>query len=81
MRIDTKYNVIWILGQATAGETNSLVTIHDTLLRKKLFGELGQVPHFPTYFPNLDGEDLPNEFFVDDLHNFNDPTILFKEEE
>ena len=78
--MNSKFNVIWILGQGTAGETNSLVTIYDTILPLKSCKALEQTPNFPTYFPNPE-EELPEEMFVDDLHNFNDPTIMYKEDE
>lgn len=70
-----------MLGQATAGETNSMVTIYDTFIRNKKWGVLNEVPPFPTYFPNPENENLPEQLYVDDLHNFNEPTILFKEED
>lgn len=81
VRVNTKYNVIYVLGQATAGETNSLVTIHDTLLRRKSLKTLEVTPCFPTYFRDLGNEELPEELFVDNVHNFNESTIVFKEDE
>lgn len=42
---------------------------------------LNTPPHFPTYFPTSEDEVLPEEFFVDDLHNFEDPTIMYEVEE
>jgi hypothetical protein len=32
LRVNTKYNVIWVKGAAVAGETNSIVYIYDTRL-------------------------------------------------
>jgi hypothetical protein len=32
LRVNTKYNVIWVKGQGIAGETNSFVYIYDTRL-------------------------------------------------
>ncbi|KAJ8679821.1 hypothetical protein QAD02_015608 [Eretmocerus hayati] len=80
MRINTKYNVIWVLGQASAGETGSFVTIYDTKLPLKSHEKLERTPYFPTHFPNPE-EPLPEELFEDDLHNFLDPTIEFAETE
>ncbi|XP_058791599.1 large ribosomal subunit protein uL3m [Phymastichus coffea] len=79
LRINTKYNVIWLLGQNTAGEVGALVTMFDTLLPLKSLKATQVTPYFPTYFPNIH-EELPEELFVDDLHNYEDPTIMFKEE-
>jgi len=37
-------------------------------------------PNFPTYFPDINGESLPEEMYAEDVHSFTDPTIEFKEE-
>ncbi|XP_016837828.1 39S ribosomal protein L3, mitochondrial [Nasonia vitripennis] len=81
VRINTRYNVIWVLGQASAGETNSLVQFYDTIVPLKTCKALNSPPHFPTYIPTNEDEVLPEELFVDDLHNFNDPTIMYEVEE
>ncbi|KAL7304021.1 hypothetical protein TKK_0003491 [Trichogramma kaykai] len=80
VRINTKYNVLWVLGSASPGECNSCVQIFDTVLPLKNCNYLKQTPYFPTYYPGRD-EELPEELMVDDLHNFNDPTIMFTEDE
>lgn len=81
VRINTRYNVIWVLGQASAGETNSLVQFYDTVVPTRTCKALETTPHFPTYLPTSEDEVLPEELFVDDLHNFNDPTIMYEVEE
>lgn len=74
-RMNTKYNVMWVSGQAIPGETNSIVTIYDTvlLLRKPK----NPLP-FPTYLPN-ELEDLPEEIYDEEIHKFGDDTILYNE--
>lgn len=52
----------------------------DTVLPLKNLKATEMTPYFPTYFPHIH-EELPEELFVDDLHNFNDPTVMFKEDE
>lgn len=75
-RINTKYNVLYVSGQAIAGETNSIVTIYDTILPLKK-------PTKPLPFPTLlkqdtleDGDDIYDE----EIHRFDAPTILFNEQ-
>ena len=80
VRINTRYNIIWVIGQNSPGETNNLVQIFDTMLPLKNCEALEQEPHFPTNFHNFE-DDIPEEYYVDDIHNFNDPTITFKEDE
>ncbi|XP_014213140.1 39S ribosomal protein L3, mitochondrial [Copidosoma floridanum] len=80
VRINTKYNIIWVRGQASAGETNSLVKIFDTLVPLKSSRVLKKPPHFPTYFPDPDNDPLPEEMCGENIHQFNDPTIMYKED-
>lgn len=77
MRINTKYNVLWVLGHNIPGETNNYCYIYDTLLPQRIRKE---PPNFPTYLPNDIKEPLPEEMYADDVHSFKDPTIEFKEE-
>lgn len=74
LRINTKYNILWVLGKGIPGETNNVVQLFDTVLPLK---KLKEPPVFPTYFPT--GEGLPEELFVDDLHEFGNPTIEFED--
>ncbi|XP_046411611.1 39S ribosomal protein L3, mitochondrial [Neodiprion fabricii] len=76
LRINTKYNVLWIHGISIPGETNSFVSIYDTILPLR---RLKESPSFPTYLPTAD-EPLPEELFCDELHPFTEPTIQFSEE-
>ncbi|XP_011865764.1 PREDICTED: 39S ribosomal protein L3, mitochondrial [Vollenhovia emeryi] len=76
LRINTKYNVIWVLGHNIPGETNTYCTIYDTLLPLRK----SNAPNFPTYLPSNAEESLPEELYVDDVHQFAEPTIEFKEE-
>lgn len=75
LRMNTKYNVLWVSGQAIPGETNSIVTIYDTVL--PLRKPKNPLP-FPTYLPS-ETEDLPQEIYDDSIHKFDDETILFNE--
>ncbi|KAL0118596.1 hypothetical protein PUN28_009341 [Cardiocondyla obscurior] len=77
LRINTKYNVIWVLGQNIPGETNSYCYMYDTRLPLR---KSQTMPNFPTYFPNTTDELLPEELYADDVHPFSDSTIEFQEE-
>ncbi|ENN76192.1 hypothetical protein HUJ04_002338 [Dendroctonus ponderosae] len=74
-RINTKYNVLWVSGQAIPGETNSIVYVYDTQLPTKT----PQKPlPFPTFFEN-ENETAPEDIFDEEVHSFADSTILFDE--
>ena len=80
-RINTKYNVMWVQGSAIAGETNNFVYVFDTMLplRKNKIE-----PPFPTSFePDLNDSDaarIPDDIWCDEIHSFEDPTILYKQD-
>ncbi|KAK9888437.1 hypothetical protein WA026_000685 [Henosepilachna vigintioctopunctata] len=72
-RINTKYNVLWVSGQAIPGETNSLVYVYDSLVPSKKPTE--PLP-FPTF---LHGDELPEDIYDKEVHSFEGPSILFDE--
>ncbi|XP_025832764.1 39S ribosomal protein L3, mitochondrial isoform X2 [Agrilus planipennis] len=74
LRINRKYNVMWVMGMGIPGETNSIVYIYDTVL--PLRKPSAALP-FPTYF-HKDEDVLPEEFYDENLHNFSDPSIVYK---
>ncbi|KAL6258096.1 hypothetical protein P5V15_010015 [Pogonomyrmex californicus] len=76
LRINTKYNVIWVLGHNIPGEVNTYCYMYDTLLPLK---KHKTVPNFPTYLPTITEESLPEELYADDVHPFTNPTLEFKE--
>ncbi|XP_078038883.1 mitochondrial ribosomal protein L3 [Augochlora pura] len=76
LRINTKYNVLWVYAPNLPGETNNMLYLYDTILPTKK----NTSPNFPTYFPNSDEDKLPENLYADDVHPFNDPTIEFKPE-
>jgi len=71
MRINSKYNVIYVRG-SVPGPRNSIVYIFDTLLPRK---KLREAPPHPTYFPPEDGS-LPSEDEChSSIHVFGSPSI------
>lgn len=76
LRINTKYNIIWVLAQNVPGETNTMCYLYDTVLPTKI----NTSPHFPTYLPDEKTGELPENLYADDVHPFADPTIEFQPE-
>nr|XP_018914189.1 PREDICTED: 39S ribosomal protein L3, mitochondrial isoform X1 [Bemisia tabaci] len=79
VRINTKYNVIYIRGQASPGNVGDLMYMFDTILplrRRKA----DEAPPFPTFFPHKLEEALPDDLYIDDMHQFNEPTIQYEPE-
>ncbi|XP_011309299.1 39S ribosomal protein L3, mitochondrial [Fopius arisanus] len=76
LRVDHKHNVLWVLGQALPGETNSLLVMYDTLLHGRRIREKGNAPPFPTYVPG--DEPLPDVVWDEKMHPFDAPTIEFE---
>ncbi|KAJ8867741.1 hypothetical protein PR048_031544 [Dryococelus australis] len=76
LRINTKYNVLWVKGPAVAGETNNICYIYDTFLPLK---KTNEAPCFPTFYPEDLEEPLPDELYSDELHPFSAPTITFQD--
>lgn len=78
-RINTKFNVMWVQSDCIPGSTNSLVYIYDTILPLR---KHKTPPHFPTNFDlakttdNNENDDI----WFEDVHNFKDATIRFKED-
>lgn len=74
-RMNTKYNVLWVSGQAIPGETNSIVTIYDTLL---FLRKPSKPLPFPTYLQTDDT--CQEDIYDEEVHVFGNPTITFSEE-
>ncbi|RZC39843.1 39S ribosomal protein L3, mitochondrial [Asbolus verrucosus] len=73
-RINTKYNVLYVSGQNIPGATNSIVYVYDSKIITKRPTEL--VP-FPTYIGGE--EELPENIYDKEVHEFGEPTIVFNE--
>ncbi|XP_015113943.1 39S ribosomal protein L3, mitochondrial [Diachasma alloeum] len=76
LRVDYKHNVLWVLGQALPGETNSLLQIYDSILNHRKIRETERAPPFPTYIPGK--APLPDVQWDESLHQFDAPTIEFE---
>lgn len=72
LRINTKYNVLWVQGHNVAGEINSVCYLYDTVLPLKKPTEA--LP-WPTSYEELSQENI----WADDMHDFLLPSIEFSE--
>ncbi|CAH1109181.1 unnamed protein product [Psylliodes chrysocephalus] len=75
LRINRKYNVLWVTGQAIPGETNSICFIYDSKL--PLRKPEKPLP-FPTYLEKVD-DDTPEDQYDESVHQFGDPSIVYAE--
>lgn len=74
LRINHKYNVIWVKGVVSPGETNSIVYLYDTILPMKRPKSLP----FPT--SKFVDDDHTIDSYCDNVYKFTDQTITFEEE-
>ncbi|XP_023951491.2 39S ribosomal protein L3, mitochondrial [Bicyclus anynana] len=73
LRINTKHNILWMLGVGIPGETGAMCYLFDTVLPLR---KLKTPPPFPTQ-PFVD--DIPLEYYDESIHMFDTPTITFEE--
>ncbi|XP_049869462.1 39S ribosomal protein L3, mitochondrial [Pectinophora gossypiella] len=73
LRMNTKHNVLWMLGVGIPGETGAICYLYDTILPTK---KLQTSPPFPTHPP---AADLPLEYYDESVHPFEESTIAFEE--
>lgn len=73
VRINTKFNILWVNANSVAGETNSFCYIYDTCLPLRK-------PETPLPYPTAFEESTEENIWADDMHDFKDPTITFPSE-
>ncbi|XP_038596969.1 39S ribosomal protein L3, mitochondrial [Tachyglossus aculeatus] len=73
-RINTKHNIIYVNG-SVPGHKSCFVKIRDTRL-PTYKDKLKHLP-FPTYFPDGDEEELPDNLFDDDVFEPGDQSLIF----
>lgn len=71
MRINTKYNILYIKGPLP-GEIGSFLKLRDATNRK--FPK--EAPFFPTHFQDID-EQLQDDLCAENVFSFNEPSIKF----
>ena len=81
LRINTKYNVLYLAGGVTPGPNHCYTAIFDSVLplRRRLM--LDEPPFMPTFYPDLDSkEPLPEELNHESLFDFSAPSIVYEED-
>lgn len=76
LRMNTKYDVIYLRGPTPPGLTNSWIYLWDTILpRRKAYKN---PPPMPTHYPEDDKEPQPEEIFAPELFRMDQPTIVYE---
>lgn len=73
-RINTKHNIIYVNG-SVPGHTNCLVKVRDSHL--PAYKDFSKNLPFPTYFPDGDEEELPEDLYDEDVCQPGEPSITF----
>ncbi|XP_060036231.1 large ribosomal subunit protein uL3m isoform X1 [Erinaceus europaeus] len=73
-RINTKHNIIYVNG-SVPGHKNCLVKVKDSKL--PAHKDLSQNLPFPTYFPDGDEEELPEDLFDENVWQPSAPSLTF----
>lgn len=77
-RINHKSNIIFLHGPTIPGPSHCFVRIKDSRYRDKNDPlTIDNHPPFPTFFMDNIKQQLPDEEFAKELHQFKDPTINF----
>lgn len=71
VRINTKYDVIYVRGQNIPGDIGSYVLLYDTVLPTKRRAEA------PKLYSEEEREQLPEDLFHPNVHVMSEPTITF----
>ncbi|KAL8615312.1 hypothetical protein ACOMHN_038051 [Nucella lapillus] len=75
-RINTKYNVLYVQGPNIPGNSHGIVRVYDSIL-PTCRPTAEDHPPFPTCSGDVQSEDLPLEFFDEDLHRMSEPSLTF----
>lgn len=74
--MNTKYDVLYVRGRSIPGATNSWCLVMDTKL--PLRKPVKNPPPMPTHYPEDDVTPLPEDIVHQDIHKFDEPTIIFQ---
>jgi large subunit ribosomal protein L3 len=80
LRINTKYNILYVVGGNIPGPTHGYVKILDTYLNYRKMPLLKNPPQMPTWFSEDAQEPLPEELFDESLFQFTDDSLQLQEE-
>ncbi|CAH1779915.1 unnamed protein product, partial [Owenia fusiformis] len=78
VRINYKYNILYVTGSGMPGPNLCYSRIYDSQLptRKGELENSDSKPLMPTYYPE-DGDEFPEEVFHPSLHQFTEPSVIF----
>ena len=80
LRINTKYNILYVQGPTIPGPTHCYVRIVDSCLPKNRVNFTKENhPPLPTYYIDDKESKLEDDIFLKDLHKFSEPTIKFED--
>lgn len=81
VRINYKYNVIYVNGHNVMGEPGEMVKLFDSKVTPKQWGApkmtLKAPRHFPTCYPE-EHDQMPEEEFAEGFFDYNQPSITYK---
>lgn len=78
MRINTKYNVIYVKGPNIPGPPRSYVRIMDTVIRSRRLLLDKNPPPMPTFYPEDSLPDTPENLYHEKLFSFDDDFISYE---
>jgi len=78
VRINTKYNVIYVKGQNIPGPPRSYVRILDTMIPNKRKLLDNNPPPMPTCYPEDMVEETPENIYHESLFDFNNDTVTYE---
>ena len=82
MRINTKYNVLYVKGPLLPGPPRSYVRILDTFIypKRKLMNE--NPPPMPTFYPEEDAvPDTPENLYHEKLFSYDDECVSYEDKD
>ena len=80
LRMNTKYNILYVKGMNVPGPTHAYVRIYDTMLNHRKSVE-GNTHPMPTYYPEDDSEEIQEEYFDNEIFQFTDDSIKYEDEQ
>ena len=77
-RINTKYNVLYLMGPSVPGPNHGYMRLQDSTLydHRQMFTEKNHPP-FPTFYPedNEGKAPIAEELFAEDIYHFDQPSL------
>ncbi|KAK3912169.1 39S ribosomal protein L3, mitochondrial [Frankliniella fusca] len=78
LRINTDYNVLYVIGQNIPGAINSYIYVHDSLCHHRWVRNTKDAWPLPTYIPKDTEAEIPENIYAPDVHPFDAPSITYE---